>query len=554
MIDLILHNDNSTPHWSLGHVWSVGSTPAAVARTIQNQLEASKSEACLFWDSALGSPDPNRVIDTLHHPGDIWHAGLRLGMGGLPGMIDFVDPTWMLNLDPPIDRVATSWRLSIQACLIRSEVLRQLGGCDPNFDSLAGASLDMGYRYINRGAFVRHIPELLPSHVDHKYHLPPPSIYDELRFIQNHYGIRWVYWSLLRSLVNGYPPAALLKAYLRLGDVKPFPIQEPYKRGTALEAPYRSGNGNEKITVLIPTLDRYSYLRNELAQLECQTHTPHEIMIMDQTPAGQRDTTLSDDFPDLPIRFYYQNKTGQCTGWNHGLLASSGEYVLFLGDDADEIEPTFLEKFIHTFHSLQVDMVASLVDEIGVDPVPSHLAFMRIADTFPIAMIRRSILQKTGLMDYAFDHGTRADADLGLRCCLAGALMVLNPEIRVLHHRAPRGGLRAHKARTITRASSRRSLIKRQLPTYTEIYLAKRYFTPRQLREMLWLKVSGTFSIKDSVLKKILKIFIGFTLLPHTLWVTSREMKRATEMLQNYPQIPFLIKESSIEEPVATNN
>ena len=62
---------------------------------------------------------------------------------------------------------------------------------------------------------------------------------------------------------------------------------------------------------------------------------------------------------------------------------------------------------------------------------------------------------------------------------MAGHLMVLNPEIRVLHRHAPSGGLRTHGARVITYASSRNRLTHRHLPSPTELYLGQRYFSPR---------------------------------------------------------------------------
>jgi hypothetical protein len=120
--------------------------------------------------------------------------------------------------------------------------------------------------------------------------------------------------------------------------------------------------------------------------------------------------------------------------------------------------------------------------------------------------------------------------------------MILNPEISVLHHHAPAGGLRAHKARSITYATSRKSLIQRHLPSKTEIYLTKRYFTPRQVRESLWLRTLGTFSIRGSLGRKICKIIVSFLLLPNTLLKIKANVGEAEKMLQTYPQIPRLDK------------
>jgi len=143
-------------------------------------------------------------------------------------------------------------------------------------------------------------------------------------------------------------------------------------------------------------------------------------------------------------------------------------------------------------------------------------------------------------MDFAYDRGIRADQDLGLRCYLSGGIMVFSPDIRILHLRAPRGGLRKHNARVITYTSSRNMLTHRHLPNPTEIYLAKKFFTPHQVREILWLRVLGTFSIRGSILRKVLKIIIGALYLPNTLWEFRKRNITANQLLEIYPHVPEL--------------
>src|SRR5690606_4166332 len=152
------------PPWPAGEVVQF-ETEARLAVVQAGIVRASRTTAgaALCWDAALGAPDAARIEALLDGPGDVWHAGLRLGTGGLPGIIDFIHPTWMHNRDPDPGIEATSWRLSLSACLIRTEVLRQLGGPHPAFQSLAAAGLELGHRYLRRGAFVRRVPDLVPK-------------------------------------------------------------------------------------------------------------------------------------------------------------------------------------------------------------------------------------------------------------------------------------------------------------------------------------------------------------------------------------------------------
>jgi hypothetical protein len=127
-----------------------------------------------------------------------------------------------------------------------------------------------------------------------------------------------------------------------------------------------------------------------------------------------------------------------------------------------------------------------------------------------------------------------------MRIYLKGIVMVLNPEISVIHHHAPAGGLRSHKARKETYAGSRRNLFHRHLPAVTEIYLVMRYFNRRQVREMLWQRIFGTFQIRGSIIKRALKLIIAGILLPHTLFEIRNRYIKAKDMFRHFPVIPGL--------------
>lgn len=124
--------------------------------------------------------------------------------------------------------------------------------------------------------------------------------------------------------------------------------------------------------------------------------------------------------------------------------------------------------------------------------------------------------------------------------CRAGACMVLDPSLRVLHHHAPRGGLRKHKARVATYAASRQSLWVRQLPEVTELYLKMRFYTPRQVRESLVMSVLGTFAVRGPWWKRAAKAAVGLALLPSTIRELKKRLKAARGMLERYPQIETL--------------
>ena len=313
---------------------------------------------------------------------------------------------------------------------------------------------------------------------------------------------------------------------------------DPYCHAEA--TPRRSAN-EPRVSALIPTLDRYPYLRVLLENLRAQTIRPYEVIIVDQTAIERRDTTVERDFADLPLKVLYLDQPGQCSSRNAGLVLSTGDDIVFLDDD-EELQPTFLAKHLQNLDAFGCGSSCGVIDEVGAGPLPENFTFVRASDVFPAGntMVERDVLHRAGLFDLAYERGQRADGDLGMRVYLSGELTVMSPEIRVLHHHASRGGLRAHKARIVTYAASRKQLKQRHLPSISEIYLAMRYFTPRQVHEMLWLSAFGTASIRGSRSQRVLKALVSSVYMPNTVWELRKRLRRAEQMLGDFPQIASL--------------
>lgn len=530
---------NDPVAWSLGPVHYLESDVNTLSQFVADHLSSTDSDAWLFWDQTLGEPDEANIMALLHRRVDVWHAGLSLGMGSLPAIMDFASPTWVFNRDPDAAIEATSWRLSLRACLVKVDVIREMGFINPNFSSLAAAALELGYRYLRYGVILRHSPALLTKQVgDGPVEL---GFQDELLFIHLGQGRRIKYWALSRATMTGH--VSFFGALRSLKQIRRVPVEEyqPFScNQTSLEA-FVLPEQNYEVTVLIPTLDRYPYLRELLGQLRTQSIKPLEIIIVDQTEKDLRDTGIPSEFGDLPLRMIYQDSPGQCSSRNAGLEIARGEYVLFLDDD-DEVKDDVIERHLKNLFLFDADTSSGGVDEVGALPLSGIFTRTRLSDVFPTnnTLIRKSVLCASGLFDMAYNRGQSADGDLGMRIYLSGALMMYNPQISVLHHRAPRGGLRQHKARVITYASSRMKLLHRRFPHITEVYRQKRYYTPHQVREALRLAAAGTFSIHGSGWRRFLKVLIAILLLPNTIYQLRYRRKQAEEMMRVYPQIPEL--------------
>ena len=536
-IDLIVIGREKNMNWPHGKIFFCDDSVKSIYETIQAQIHSSSSDAWLFWDGNTALPAFEFLNKIMEQPVQVWHAGLKMGMRGLPHALDFVSPVWMLNCDAPSALETTSWRLSLKACLIRTDVLKQMGGIYSEFQSVEAAGLEMGHRFITRGVFMRHVPELADSPEMPVLKIP---FEDEIRFIFYRHGFFWSRWSLFRAVCTGY--SSLKNAVNVWNKIKNENRPETVKiyrhavvSGKIKETP--------KVTVLIPTLMRYGYLRQLLPQLAGQTIPPLEIIIVDQTPENKRDKKIVDDFRNLPLRLIYQDEPGQCGSRNEGLLMAKGDRILFLDDD-DEVFADCIEKHLECLKKFQTKVSSGVAYERGAGNLPENFSYARASDVFPTnnTMIEKTILEKSGLFDLAYNRKQRADGDLGMRVYLSGEQMILNPDIAVIHHHSSKGGLRAHKARKDTYAASRASLWSRRLLSDSEIYLAMRYFSKRQIREMIWSNIFSTFSFHGSKLKKTLKFLTALLQLPNTVFKIRKSYLSAVKMTKNFPQIQAFTK------------
>ncbi len=523
------------PAWSLGRAAASGDTPREIAAAVA--AGEPGADFVLFWDAALGLPDERTVRDIAAMPGDVWHAGLALGMGGLPRMIDYVDPVWRFNRDPAPEIVATSWRLSLRACLTRTAVLDRLGGPDPCFETMAGASLELGHRWIRRGGLMRHVAALLPESARE---VGPPALplADEVRFLRVRFGRTWAVWAGWRRWRNG---GRLRETVRALRQPQPTAVVSP---AAALHE-WPDGQTTEPIgtapavSILIPTLDRYPQLFNLLDQLRHQTARPLEIIVIDQTETSGRDMEWPERFVDLPLRVIWRDTAGQCSSRNAGLAMTRGEAVLFLDDD-DEVEPDLIARHLAFLERFEADASCGVAEELGAGPLPPEFALVRDSDVFPTnnTLLMTEALRGSGLFDLAYEKGERADHDLGMRLYLSGAKLVLNPSASVVHLHAPRGGLRQHKARVITRASSRASIWHRQLLAPTEGYLMWRYFGERRAREALLIRTIGTLRGSRGRARRLLRAVVMAVLLPDTWRQNKSRLAMGRAKLETFPVIP----------------
>ena len=112
------------------------------------------------------------------------------------------------------------------------------------------------------------------------------------------------------------------------------------------------------ISVVIPTYNRYDFLKSALDSVYAQTYLPKEVIVIDD---GSTDNTsqIQKDFPQ--IQYFHQENAGVSSARNLGIKKSSCEWIAFLDSDDTWHENKLQEQVF--FHQENPNILMSYTDE-----------------------------------------------------------------------------------------------------------------------------------------------------------------------------------------------
>ena len=220
------------------------------------------------------------------------------------------------------------------------------------------------------------------------------------------------------------------------------------------------------LSVAIPTFCRELVLLETIRQLLEQTPAPCEILVLDQTPIhdAETDRQLEHWQSVGQIRWIRLKEPSQPGALNVALQEASGDLVMFLDDDI-RVDPGFLAAHIFGFQDQQIWAVAGQVLQPGESPdnlyrhLPQTGPFADCGFLFrsgnPVTIengmsgnltVRRMRALQIGGFDENFlpPVAYRFDNDFCKRLCHAGGKIKFEPQARIYHLRAQRGGTRSN--------------------------------------------------------------------------------------------------------------
>ena len=194
------------------------------------------------------------------------------------------------------------------------------------------------------------------------------------------------------------------------------------------------------VSVIIPTLNRYSYLNDVLDDLQNQNYTNFEVIVVDQSDVF--DETFYKN-RKLNLQFYYQGEKALWQARNFAVSVSKGSYILLFDDDS-RISSDWISNHLKCIDYFNVSISAGVTQTLiggGLDNKAKYFHLGEVFDTGN-AMVEKSVFKKVGMFDVQFERQRMGDAEFGLRSLLAGFRIISNPFASRVHLKVETGGLR----------------------------------------------------------------------------------------------------------------
>jgi glycosyltransferase involved in cell wall biosynthesis len=395
--------------------------------------------------------------------------------------------------------------------LVNADVLTKGG-----FKNEHSLYMDLAYQALNSG----YIPQGDRSAFQD---LTVTNVQDNYRFVYRQFGKSKAIYVLCIRLISFKNPLKEIISFKRATDLKVKINPKDWDTQSV------SLNSLVKVSVVIPTLNRYEYLKDVLADLEKQTYKNFDVWICDQSEP------FNGDFYqgwNLKLNVIEQQEKALWYARNRCIESSDSEYLLFFDDDS-RVEPDWIEAHLQCCKHFNCLISAGTTHTIagGGNSVKSeYYHSSEVLDTGNV-LIHRSVFDLTALFDIAFERMRMGDGEFGLRCLLNGCKVISNPVAKRIHLKVQTGGLRQMGAWD---AIHNIGLLKPK-PIPSALYFARKHFdkSTTLIYGLTQLpKACLPYSKKKSKpIQKLPYYFLSFLLAPILLFTFYRSWKISSKLL-----------------------
>jgi glycosyltransferase involved in cell wall biosynthesis len=287
---------------------------------------------------------------------------------------------------------------------------------------------------------------------------------------------------------------------------------------------------NPLVTVVIPTLNRYEYLKDVLKDLEAQDYQNFEVIVCDQTD------NIPKEFYEgwkLNIQLIQQEEKALWFARNRCIQMAKGEYILLFDDDS-RVDSNWISNHLKCLDFFKAKISAGVTHTLVGHGLGKKETYFHLSDVFDTgnSMVHKSVFREVCLFDRQFEKQRMGDGEFGLRAIMGGFLMVSNPFARRIHLKVETGGLRQMGSWDALRPKS----LFAPRPVPSVLYLARKYFGNAEARYYLIQNIPFSFipyRYKKSKVLKLLFLCVLPLFLPLMCVVVFKSWVKATKMLKS---------------------
>jgi glycosyltransferase involved in cell wall biosynthesis len=374
--------------------------------------------------------------------------------------IQYISPSWYFNLQ------SSNQLYCIDYDKLSSDE-QSLISLDTQYQSNNSVYIDAAYQAFQKGIIEDATHALV-------YQSIITDVSDNYRFVKKYFHPYWVYYIFLIRIISLKNPLKEIKGIAKTLSVHKLNLFEKiYNHELFYSFHSELLEKQPFVSVIIPTLNRYAYLKDVLKDLEKQTYKNFEVLVYDQSVPFQSEFYKG---WNIDLNVVEQEEKALWLARNTAIQQSKGEYILLYDDDS-LVENDWIENHIKCLDYFKVDISSGVSIAVVGSKVPKHYSFFRWSDQIDTGnvMLRKNVFKEIGLFDRQFEKQRQGDGEFGLRAYLAGYKNISNPLAKRIHLKVKDGGLREMGSWDAFRP--KKLLAPRPIPSV--LYLLRKYFGKR---------------------------------------------------------------------------
>ncbi len=399
---------------------------------------------------------------------------------------------------------------------------------DNAYQSELAKNYDMSWQAVQKG-YIGNLPTY--ENFEHV------SLYDNYHFVRKNFHPVWVFYVIVVRVLSLHNPFKEIREWFKTRNTIRLLSANKSINYNSWDS-YSSSliKQNPRVSVIIPTLNRYDYLQDVLKDLEQQDYANFEVIVVDQSDAFN--LKFYKDF-NLDINVIHQKEKALWLARNTAIKASKGDLIALSEDDV-RIKSDWIFNHLKCLDFFDAQVSAGVFYPEG-QKIPKERSFFAIASQFATgnAMLYKHVFERIGLFDRQFEKQRMGDGEFGMRVYLKGIKSVSNPFASCIDVKAGTGGLREMGSWDAFRPST--FFAPRPIPSV--LYYFRKYYGNPASRWSLLRTIP--LSIMPYQFKKnkpllILGVLVSFIILPVVFYQVYKSWSLASKKIEEGPMITVL--------------